>query len=68
MTLKKWDLYNVSDARDIKQKVYDHDVGSGDQSTSLGGGIESPNMHLTSWEPHQAPESSALLYRPNQFS
>ena len=29
-----------------------HDVGSGDQSTSLGGGIESPNMHLTPWEPH----------------
>ena len=34
------------------QKVYVHDVGSGDQSTSLGGGIESPNMHLTPWKPH----------------
>ena len=45
-------ISNVSDDRDIKQKVYVHDVGSGDQSTSLGGGIESPNMHLTPWEPH----------------
>ena len=37
---------NFSDDRDIKQKASVHDVRSGDQSTSLGGGIESPNMHL----------------------
>ena len=45
-------IYNVSDDRDIKKKVYVHDVGSGDQSSSLGSGIKSPNMHLTPWEPH----------------
>ena len=43
---------SLTSDRGIKQKVYVHDVGSGDQSTSLGGGIESPNMHLTPWEPN----------------
>ena len=27
---------------------------------SLMSGIESPNMHLTSWEPHEAPELGAV--------
>ena len=46
MTLKNG-ISNVSDDRDIKQKAYVYDVGSGDQSTSLGDEIESPNMDLT---------------------
>ena len=44
---EKMGSLNVSDDRDMKQKVYVHDVRSGDQSTSLNDGIESPNMHLT---------------------
>ena len=50
LTLKNG-ISNVSDDQDIKQKVYVHGVGLGYQWTSLGGGIESPNMHLTPWEP-----------------
>ena len=36
-------------------------MGSCDQLTSLGSGIISPNIHLTQWWPHEAPESIALL-------
>ena len=43
---------NVSDDRYFEQKAYLHVWGSGDQSTSLGGRLESLNMHLTPWEPH----------------
>ena len=43
---------NFSEDWDIEQKAYVHDVGLGDQLTSFSRGIESPNMHLTSWVPH----------------
>ena len=42
------------------KKGYANDVGSGDQSTSLGSGIGSPNMHLSVWKPYYAHELSAL--------
>ena len=34
---EKWDIYNFSYDRDIEQKAYIYDMGSGDQSTSLRG-------------------------------
>ena len=49
--LRLWFL-NFSGGRDIQQEACVDDVGSGDPTTSFGGGIWSPDMHLTPREPH----------------